>query len=107
VVVHPGAREPGLAEQVHRLVVRELAGNLPPAAPTPPLPLPVPAAPVPHAAGPQVARRPAAPVVRADRPAERTPRAAPPVDVHRVADAVSRRLARRGAVDAERRGMSR
>jgi hypothetical protein len=107
VVVHPGAREPGLAEQVHRLVVRELAGNLPPAAPTPPLPLPVPAAPVPHAAGPQVARRPAAPVVRADRPAERTPRAAPPVDVRRVADAVSRRLARRGAVDAERRGMSR
>jgi hypothetical protein len=53
------------------------------------------------------ARRPAAPVVRADRAPERPHRTPPPVDVARIADAVSRRLAHRGAVEGERRGMNR
>jgi hypothetical protein len=104
-VVRPAAAGSGLAEEVHRLVVRELAR--PAAHPAPALPLPVPsAAPVP-ATAPPPQHRADAPTVRADRVAERPRRSPPPVDVGRIADAVSRRIAHRGAVEGERRGMNR
>jgi hypothetical protein len=45
--------------------------------------------------------------VRADRDAAPPRRPAPPVAVGRITDAVARRMARRSALEGERRGMNR
>jgi hypothetical protein len=104
--VRPSAG-PGLAEEVHRLVVLELTQAQGPA-PSPAAPIPVPPTPTSTTTtAPRAPRRLDAPAVRANRAAERPPRTPPAVDVGRLADAVSRRLAHRGAVDGERRGMNR
>jgi hypothetical protein len=106
----PGPADRALADTVHRLVVRELARATPP---TPALPAPVQAAlplpaPPPAIVGSVPApRREPAPAVRADRVAAPPHRTPPPLDMGRLADAVSRRLANRGAAEAERRGMGR
>jgi hypothetical protein len=99
-VVRPAAPRP-LAEEVHRLVVHELAASGTPAPSVAARRAPAPAAP----AAPQPSRR--AGPTRADRPAERVSRTPPAVDVGRLTESVSRRLARRGAIDDERRGMGR
>ena len=93
------AGEGRLADQVHRLVVRELAASTAGEAPAViRRAVDAPAAPTPA---------PRVPAPRADRPAELPVRTPAPVDVGRLTEAVSRRLARRGAVDDERRGMGR
>jgi hypothetical protein len=102
--VRPEPADPVPVDVIRRIVVRELARTAAP--PARALPLPVPTAPPAPAAAPP-ASRPEAPTVRADRVPEQQRRTPRPIDVGRVTDAVSRRIARRGALEGERRGMNR
>jgi hypothetical protein len=105
-VVRPVPADPVPTDEIRRIVVHELTRTAAP--PAPALPLPVPTAPLAPAAAPAPpAARHDAPTVRADRVPEHPRRTPPPVDVGRITDAVSRRIARRGALEGERRGMNR
>jgi hypothetical protein len=105
-LARPRPAAPVSPDEVRRIVVRELARTAAPPAAALPLPVPAAAAPPVAAPAPPVPRFDA-PTVRADRAAEHPRRAGPPVDVGRITDAVTRRMARRGAVEGERRGMNR